>query len=138
MVGLEENHAFTFEYLQEECNNQCRLSILMQYILAYPESLAMINMDGHIPLHLLLWNDSSSMDVALMMIEEYPGALYHRNSKNERLPLHIECHHQCRPIIIAKCIELYPESLAVIDMNDSYPCIGCCGIDQQRQIKCSS
>jgi hypothetical protein len=45
-----------------------------------------------------------------MLIDKYPAALQHR-SKYGHLPLHLECIFHCRSFIIAKCIELYPQTL---------------------------
>jgi hypothetical protein len=43
------------------------------------------------------------------MIDLYPSPVKHQNSFGD-LPTHSECKFQCRPAIIAKLIELYPES----------------------------
>jgi hypothetical protein len=97
--------------IHEECKNQCRSSIIMQYIQQHPESLAIADVDGYLPLHSLLMHRSSSIDDALAMIEKYPAALQHPNDYGE-YPLHIECIYLCRSIIISTFIELYPEALS--------------------------
>jgi ankyrin repeat protein len=104
-----------------ECINQCRSIIISKCIELYPESLAVADREGYLPLHRLLNNASSSIEVAMMMIEKYPAALKHQGNYKADLPLHIECNHQCRSIIISKCIELYPESLAVADKEEYLP-----------------
>jgi ankyrin repeat protein len=103
--------AFT---IHEECRYQCRSSIILQCIELFPQSLAQPDEDGYLPLHNLLENQASSIDDALMLVEKYPAALHHQNVSGN-LPLHVECKSQCRPVIISKCIELYPESLSVAD-----------------------
>jgi ankyrin repeat protein len=100
--------------IHEECKNQCRSSIILQRIELYPHSLEVVDEGGFLPLHLLLDNESSTIDIALMMIEKYPAAL-RQQSSNGQLPLHIECRNQRRSSIITKCIELYPEALAMVD-----------------------
>jgi ankyrin repeat protein len=100
--------------IHEECENQCRSSIILAFIDQHPESLAIADNLGRLPLHILLDNKSSSIDLALMMIEKYPAALQHENNIRD-LPLHIECEQQCRSVIITRCIELYPETLAIVD-----------------------
>jgi hypothetical protein len=67
---------------------------------------------GNLPLHVLLQKPSSSDELAMVIIEKYPAALQHQN-ENGYLPIHIECEELCRSEILSKCIELYPESLAV-------------------------
>jgi hypothetical protein len=79
----------------------------------YPEALTKAERNGFLPLHILLYNTSSSVDDALMMIEQYPAVLKHQDNHDDYLPLHIECIMKCRSYIISKCIELYPESLAM-------------------------
>jgi hypothetical protein len=97
-----------------ECKNQCRSSILLQYMERYPESVSKVDERGYMPLHCLLENQSSSIDLAWMMMEKYPAALQHPN-KMGQLPLQIEVIHQCRSAIISRCIELYPQALAQAD-----------------------
>jgi hypothetical protein len=63
-------------------------------------------------LHRLLGTDPSNADVVLMMIEKYPAAVGHKIGSI--FPILIECISYCRPPVIIKCIELYPETL-----NDS-------------------
>jgi hypothetical protein len=58
--------------LHQECKNQCRSSIILQYIELYPDSLAKADEEKYLPLHRLLENKLSSIDVALTMIEKYP------------------------------------------------------------------
>jgi hypothetical protein len=104
--------------LHLECQHRCRSSIVSKCIEQYPQALAMPNVYRNLPLHGLLWNDSSSIEVALIMIEKCPAALEHRNLDNH-LPLHVECMRRCRSCIISKCIELYPYALAIND-DDGY------------------
>jgi hypothetical protein len=113
-----DHRAFDPRYLHGECMSQCRSSLILPYIEQYPESLAVVDADGYLPLHILLLHGSSPIDVALMMIEKHPVALQH-SSRRGYLPLHIECWQQCRSSIICKCIELYPESLAHADEDES-------------------
>jgi hypothetical protein len=96
--------------LHEECKNQCRSSIILQYIDRYPECLTNVDGDGCMPLHRLLLNQAASIDVTLRLIEKYPAALLHKSYYVVHLPLLIECKNQCRSSIISKCIELYPET----------------------------
>jgi hypothetical protein len=95
--------------LHLECYCRCRLSIISRCIELYPEGLA-TEETLQLPLHLLLWNYQSTIGDTLTMIERYPAALQHRD-KYGYLPLHIESKNQCRPSIIMRCIELYPESV---------------------------
>jgi ankyrin repeat protein len=102
--------------LHMECYGRCRSSIILRCIEMYPEGLKVAAETGYLPLHLLVRNDLSTIDDALTMIEKYPAALQHRDI-HSNLPLHIECKKQCRPSIIMRCIELYPE--LVDDIIDS-------------------
>jgi ankyrin repeat protein len=106
--------------LHMECRDQCRSSVISQYLERHPEALAQIDKDGYLPLHALLFNISSSRALALMMIEQYPAALKHQDNHDGELPLHIECIMKCRSSIISKCIELYPEALS---REDLYRCL---------------
>jgi ankyrin repeat protein len=103
---------------REECKNKCRSSLILQYIDICPESLKVADELGYLPLHWLLWNDLSTIEDALMMIEEYPAALQQKNGEGQ-LPLHIECNNQCRSSIISKCVELYPDALTIA-ANEGY------------------
>jgi hypothetical protein len=98
--------------LHFECRRQCRSAIIIRCIDLYPESLAIADTYGDLPLHRLLWNKASSIDDMLMMIEKFPLALQHRSVEGH-MPLHIECSYQCRSPIILKCVQVYP--LAVDD-----------------------
>jgi ankyrin repeat protein len=95
--------------LHIECLNQCRSSIITKCIELYPDTLFQIGKHDFLPMHRLLQNKASSIDDALMLIAKYPAALQHRSIG--RLPINIECANQCRPSIISKCIDLYPESI---------------------------
>jgi ankyrin repeat protein len=106
--------------IHEECMNQCRSSIILQYIQQYPESISKVDEQGNLPLHRLLRNQSSTMDVTLMMMEKYPAALQCQNMYGQ-LPLHVECNYECRSTIISRCVELYPGSLAVADEQGYLP-----------------
>jgi hypothetical protein len=109
-IALRHRNELSYMPLHIECKNQCRSSIICQCIDEYPRSLARVDAQGYLPLHLLLGHTSSSIEDALMMIEKYPAALKHRNIDGDP-PLHLECIHHCRPIIVSKCIELYPQGL---------------------------
>jgi ankyrin repeat protein len=104
----------------DECKNDCRSSIIRQYIELYPQSLSIADEAGYLPLHLLLWNEYSTIEDALMMIETYPAALQHQDNYHT-LPIHIECNKKFRLTIIHKCIELYPESLKILDHWGNMP-----------------
>jgi hypothetical protein len=103
-----------------ECNRKCRSTILSRCIELCPESLAKPDDDWHLPLHQLLRNRSSSIDDALILINRYPEAVTHRG-KYDEFPIHIECDRQCRSIIISRCIELCPESLAKPERSRDLP-----------------
>jgi ankyrin repeat protein len=97
--------------LHLECTNLCRSVIISKCIEVYSQALNEVDRDGNLPLHTLLKNvDAYSCDSALFVIEKYPTALQRRNNDGY-LPLHIECKAKCRPAIISKCIELYPQAL---------------------------
>jgi ankyrin repeat protein len=108
--------------MHEECRYQCRSSIILKYIELYPESLATIDKDRNLPLHCLLgnYNQISTIEDALMMIDKHPAAV-ERENDDGFLPLHIEYCNQRRSAIIAKCIELYPESLAMPNPSGRLP-----------------
>jgi hypothetical protein len=107
--------------IHEECKHQCIPSILLQYMELHPESLAKVDDQGCLPLHVLLTNTNcaSASEIPLIllmaMMEKYPAALQHPDNSNGYLPLHIECYNQCRSAVIATCIELYPEALTIAD-----------------------
>jgi ankyrin repeat protein len=73
-----------------------------------------MDVDPNLPLHWLLWNKESSTEDTLDIIAKYPAVLQLQD-EDGNLPLHIECMNECRSSIIAKCIELYPEALAIAD-----------------------
>jgi ankyrin repeat protein len=107
--------------IHDECKSRCRSSIIAKYIERYPESLAKVDdVEGSLPLHLLLENPSSSIDDALMMIEKYPAAVKHRDYYG-LLPLQLECLKRTSSSIILKCIEIYPEALAIVDRYEFLP-----------------
>jgi ankyrin repeat protein len=111
--------------IHEECRNQGRSSIILPYIDLHPTPLARADEQGCLPLHSLLANKaSSSIDMALMMIEKYPAAVKHQNRRSNikhQLPLHIECKYQCRSAVISRCIQLYPRSLGKVDYDYNLP-----------------
>jgi hypothetical protein len=116
-----------------ECMKQCRSTIILKCIELFPESLAKSDMNGYLPLHSLLWNETSAASDALILMEKYSAALQHQ-IYNGRLPLHIECMKQCRSSILLKCIELYPEALAKSDKEGFLPlhwslCYGSTSVD---------
>jgi hypothetical protein len=115
--------------IREECKTLSRPSIILQFIERCPKSLSKVDVEGNLPIHVLLKNAKSSVEVAVMMMEKYPAALQHQNSYGH-LRLRTECKYQCRSFIISKCIELYhaidvaewqPEQLAVKDNRDDLP-----------------
>jgi ankyrin repeat protein len=106
--------------LHIEKRHQCRLPVILKCIELFPESLSDINHNGYLPLHLLLADKSSSIDDAHMIINKYPAVLAYKDGQCQ-LPLHIECSNQCRPSIISKCIELYPEALKEPDSDGCLP-----------------
>jgi hypothetical protein len=106
--------------IHKECKNQCRSSIILTCIDNHPESLAIADDHGRLPLHILLSSISSTIYIALMMMEKYPAALQHRDCIGD-LPLHIECKNQCRSSITSRCIELYPEALSIADGQGYLP-----------------
>jgi hypothetical protein len=50
-------------------------------------------------------------------MDNYPATLRHRDAYN-RLPIHIECKKQCRTAVLAKRIDLYPESLGEVATSE--------------------
>jgi hypothetical protein len=106
--------------LHIECERLCRSVLILACIEIYPETLAVADAKGNLPLNKLLMNEASSIDLALLMLEKYPAALKHRN-KYGFLPLHTECRCRCRSTIISKFIELCPEALAKADETESLP-----------------
>jgi hypothetical protein len=97
--------------------SQCRSSIISKCIELYPESLANPDKDRDLPLHKLLWNNITSIGIAVMVIaviEKHPAALKHRN-RFRHLPLHIECWSKFRPSVTLKCIKPYPASATMVD-----------------------
>jgi hypothetical protein len=109
--ALKRQNSYGDLPLHLECETQGRSSVITKCIELYPEALATADSALNLPLHRFLHNTSSTIDVALMIIEKYPAALKRRIDLNTALPLHIECMFRCRPPIILRCIELYPESL---------------------------
>jgi hypothetical protein len=106
--------------LHIECKSQCRSIIISKCIELYPEALTVVDDEGNLPLHCLLTHESSSIDDAMLMIEEYTAALQHANLDGD-LPILLECWSQSRSYIISKCIELYPEGLAKAGVDGDLP-----------------
>jgi hypothetical protein len=69
-----------------------------------------------VSLHGIFGSSFVTLDQALLMIHHYPLKLQCRDANGD-LPIHLECKNQCRSSIIAKCIELYPESFAIANEN---------------------
>jgi ankyrin repeat protein len=105
--------------LHIECSNICRSTIVSTCIEIYPEALAKASNRGDLPLHSILRRKSATVEQALMMLEKYQAAMYHKN-KHSYLPLHIECMCQCRSVIIDKCIEVY-EAILTADSVGNLP-----------------
>lgn len=108
-AALSIPNKYGFLPIHIECSYRCRSAVLSKCIEGCPESLAVADEDEYLPLHTLLLNKSSCYEDALLMIERYPAALEHQNSRGD-FPIHIECLNQCRSVVISKCLELYPES----------------------------
>jgi ankyrin repeat protein len=102
------------------CTSQCKPSVMSKLLELYPESLAVSDGQGNLPLHCVLAFIFAPTAIALMMVEKYPDAIRHRNAQRN-LPIHIECSAQCRAIILSKCIELYPESLSLTGLLNNHP-----------------
>jgi ankyrin repeat protein len=109
-AALKRSCDNNYSPLHLECAFQCRSIIIYTCIEVYPEALSKADMQGYLPLHRLVQNKSSPIDAVLLMIERYPAALQHSSTYGS-LPLHIECDTACRPSILMKCIQLYPETL---------------------------
>jgi hypothetical protein len=78
-VALEHKCGYECLPLHIECKNQCRLSIISKCIELYPEALATENNLNNLPLHVILGNQASSVDAALMVMEAYTDGLQHQN-----------------------------------------------------------
>jgi hypothetical protein len=96
-------------------------SPILYHTAIHPDALAKADRSSNLPLHLILKNSNACSQPAIAelvvdMIDKYPAGLQHRSSDG-CLPLHVECMGQCRSSIVAKCIELYPESLCTEDDN---------------------
>jgi hypothetical protein len=104
-----------------ECEFQCRLSVLLKCIQEYRGSLNIGDNNGYVPLDVLLKNQSSSTDAALMMIEEFPKAVTYWVDDEKDQPLLMECRNLCRSAVILKCIEYYPDGLTFADEWGNFP-----------------
>jgi ankyrin repeat protein len=109
--------------LHIECRKNCRAAFISKCIDIYPAIVYEVDECNYLPIHRLLWNASSTVEGALMLTERYP-ALLQRQDKHGDLPIHIECKKQCRSAIIAKCIQLYSESLTVVGWKGNLPLHG--------------
>jgi hypothetical protein len=106
-----------------EDEHPCVLSLGSVNIELYSESLDDIcqwNLSWqrstfHTALHTFLMHELSPIDAALMMIETHPAALQHQSKAHDRGYISLEGIDQCRALMISKCIEQYPESLAEAD-----------------------
>jgi hypothetical protein len=98
--------------LHIECACKGRSSILSICIELYPETLAITDMEGRVPLFWLLYNQFSSTEDALMLLEKCPMAnMIMKGIQLSLLPVHMEAFNRCRLSVVTKCIELNPESL---------------------------
>jgi hypothetical protein len=116
--NLEEDTAILIE-----CRFHSRSIVISKCVELYPASLSMTDNWGHLPLHRLLCNEVNklpSIDDALMLINKHRASLEHRNNSGQ-LPLHMECMCKGRLTILSKCIELYPEALAVTNEKEDLP-----------------
>jgi hypothetical protein len=96
--------------IHEECaSSTIHSSMLFQYIDRYPESLTKLDKYEETPLHILLQNRKGKVEDTLAMMEKNPDVLKYAN-RHGHLPIHIECMNRGRSVILAKLIELYPES----------------------------
>jgi hypothetical protein len=119
-AALQHQSNYVYLPLHIECMTQCRSAIISKIIELYPEALAVPENDEELPLHALLKNENSSIDMALMMMKKYPAALQHANDDCE-LPIHIECKHQSRFEVIRRCLEIFPPS-STITINSHRNC----------------
>jgi hypothetical protein len=95
-------------------------SIIAKLIELYPGSLAVTDRYEELPLHYVISNPSSPVEIALLLTEKYPQVLRHADRRGQ-LPIHIECWNQCRASIISKYIEVFPESAGIRDDEDHIP-----------------
>jgi ankyrin repeat protein len=121
--------------LHIECQHQCRSPIIAKCIEVYSNALEIADKDGCLPLHLILWNDNASTEVALMMMREYPGALQHQD-RSGYLPIHVECFNQCRVSVLRPFVELYPQVL--VSKVGRFKAIFVIVLDKFRQANCVS
>jgi hypothetical protein len=63
---------------------------------------------------------SCSSEELVQMMEEYADLPTHHD-KHGNYPIHIECSNLCRSLVIAKCMELFPESLAKMNTEGMLP-----------------
>jgi ankyrin repeat protein len=103
-----------------ECMNQCRPEIIQMCVVLYPGSLIVPNISEYLPLHEILSVQSSSLDIALMMINQMKYTVEH-DALNGNLPLHIECATNARHEVIAACIQLYPLGLSQSNLMENRP-----------------
>jgi hypothetical protein len=75
---------------------------------------------GKYPLHKAISAYKTPTDEVLLEIESHTESLGHQNRRGY-LPLHIECLGHCRSAILRRCIELYPEALAIADREECLP-----------------
>jgi hypothetical protein len=115
-AALQHQNAVGQLPLHIECSCKRRSSIISKCIELHPQALEIADNTGLLPLHMLLVYGQPSVDLALLLIEKCPASLKHpavieSTQSVGILPIYTECHNQCRPTIISKCLELYPESL---------------------------
>jgi hypothetical protein len=116
-AALQHENIHGYLPVHVESLHECRASIIAKCIELYPESLHMPSCPGDFLLHCCQSNESSSVEVALMLMEKYPAELQHTN-KYDDLPIHLECKKQCRVAVIRRCFEIYPHS--VMEIEDGY------------------
>jgi hypothetical protein len=93
----------------------------------YKESLLIPNIKGWLPLHALLrtrrqyqYPKVTPVKTALMVVDQGPAAVRHHDNYGN-LPIWVECYCQARYPVVAKCIELYPQSLMLKNCKRQIP-----------------
>jgi ankyrin repeat protein len=102
-----------------ECMYRCR-SVILSKCMECPESLAVADVQGCLPLHSLIANPASSADDVLAMIDKFVDALRYVNAE-DNLPMHLECARLCRSRVLSKYIELFPDALVVANQFGNLP-----------------
>jgi hypothetical protein len=97
-----------------ECSKGSQIQVISKCVEFYPEGLEKVDgMEYMLPLQCLLMSDTSSLDAALYVMDQYPEAIKHRRFNGDSYPLHAECMKQCRLRVLSKCYEFYPDAIGV-------------------------